>query len=83
MPPNPVPPKLYRIGEIADFCGISRQTVHNYTMMGLIRETKWTDGGHRLYDESVFYRLHQIAHMKRDMPLSDIQRELCGGNALE
>ena len=67
LPPTarrPRPPKLYRIGEVVSYSGVSRQTIHNYTTMGLLHETKWTDGGHRLYDESVFERLDQIAAMK-------------------
>ena len=48
------PIKRYRIGEVSHFSGLSRQTVHNYTIMGLITEQEWTEGGHRLYDESVF-----------------------------
>ena len=59
-----IPPKLYRIGEVVDYSGVSRQTIHNYTIMGLLRESKWTSGGHRLYDQSVFQRLDDIAAMK-------------------
>ena len=61
---RPIPPKLYRIGELVDFSGMSRQTIHNYTTMGLLRESRWTDGGHRLYDESAFRRLNMIAEFK-------------------
>ena len=61
---KPRPPKLYRIGEVVEYSGKSRQTVHNYTTMGLLPESQWTKGGHRLYDESVFERLDQIAEMK-------------------
>lgn len=69
-----IPPKLYRIGEVVDYSGMSRQTVHNYTTMGLLRESRWTDGGHRLYDESVFARLDEIAELKRQrMSLQDIR----------
>lgn len=69
-----VPPKLYRIGEITDFCGVSRQTIHNYTMMGLLHESRWTRGGHRLYDESVFERLNKISELKAaSKSLQDIQ----------
>ena len=53
---------------------MSRQTIHNYTTMGLLRESRWTDGGHRLYDESVFARLDEIAELKRQrMSLQDIR----------
>ena len=59
-----IPPKLYRIGEVAEYSGVSRQTIHNYTTMGLIREVRWTNGGHRQYDETVFERLDQIDLLK-------------------
>lgn len=58
------PPKLYRIGEVTEYSGLSRQTVHNYTIMGLLHEARWTEGGHRLYDESVFTRLDLVADLK-------------------
>jgi len=72
---KPRPPKLYRIGEVVDYSGMSRQTIHNYTTMGLLRETRWTDGGHRLFDESVFERLDQIAELKaQNKSLQHIRR---------
>jgi DNA-binding transcriptional MerR regulator len=63
--PQKTPPKLYRIGEIVKYTSFSRQTIHNYTVMGLIHEAEWTDGGHRLYDESVFRTLSEIARLKK------------------
>lgn len=70
-----IPPKLYRVGELVDFSGLSRQTIHNYTNMGLIRESKWTDGGHRLYGEDAFVRLEEIIEMKRrNRSMDDIRR---------
>ncbi len=68
-----VPPKRYRIGEIVQHTGLSRQTIHNYTAMGLIREVERTPGGHRLYDESVFHRIRKIAEMKIDRRMSEIR----------
>jgi len=62
--PIGIPPKLYRIGEIVEHSGLSRQTIHNYTTMGLLIEARRTDGGHRLYDESVFERLNGIIALK-------------------
>jgi len=61
---RPIPPKLYRIGELFEYSGMSRQTVDNYTTMGLLTEARRTEGGHRLYDESVFARLDLIVEMK-------------------
>ncbi|MCM8775926.1 MAG: MerR family transcriptional regulator [Candidatus Omnitrophica bacterium] len=52
--------KLYKIGEVMQYSGLSRQTIHNYTLAGLIQEARRTVSGHRLYDESVFDRLEQI-----------------------
>ncbi len=68
-----VPAKLYRIGELVDCTPFSRQTIHNYTIMGLIREAKWTEGGHRLYDESVFERLSEIMRLRKTKTLSQIR----------
>lgn len=59
---------------MVDYSGVSRQTIHNYATMGLIRESRWTDGGHRLFDESVFERLDCIAEMKAaNKSLQDIR----------
>lgn len=71
-----IPAKLYRIGELVNYTPFSRQTIHNYTIMGLIREAKWTEGGHRLYDESVFERLSKIMQLKKTKTLTEIRRIL-------
>jgi DNA-binding transcriptional MerR regulator len=69
-----VPDKLYRIGDLVRHTPFSRQTIHNYTIMGLIHERRWTEGGHRLYDESVFKRLSRIIELKKTKTLSEIRR---------
>jgi len=71
-----IPAKLYRIGELVHHTPFSRQTIHNYTIMGLIHEAQWTDGGHRLYDESVFERLSRIVELKKTKTLLEIRRIL-------
>jgi DNA-binding transcriptional MerR regulator len=71
-----IPTKLYRIGELVRCTPFSRQTIHNYTIMGLIREVQWTEGGHRLYDESVFERLSKIIELKKTKTLWEIRRIL-------
>jgi DNA-binding transcriptional MerR regulator len=68
-----IPAKLYRIGELVTYTPFSRQTIHNYTIMGLIQEARWTDGGHRLYDESVFERLSKIIQLRKTKTLSEIR----------
>ena len=69
-----IPAKLYRIGELVRYTPFSRQTIHNYTIMGLIREVQWTEGGHRLYDESVFERLSKIIELRKTKTLSEIRQ---------
>ena len=56
--------KLFKVWEVIKYGEISRQTVHNYTQMRLIRETERTESGHRLYDEDVFNRLEKIKELK-------------------
>lgn len=71
-----IPAKLYRIGELVRYTPFSRQTIHNYTIMGLISEAEWTEGGHRLYDESVFDRLSEIIQLRKTKTLSEIRQIL-------
>ncbi|MHC4739398.1 MAG: MerR family transcriptional regulator [Planctomycetota bacterium] len=71
-----VPTKFYRIGELVRYTPFSRQTIHNYTIMGLIHEAQWTEGGHRLYDESVFKRLSKIMQLKKTKTLFEIKQIL-------
>ncbi len=44
--------------------------------MGLIQEVEWTEGGHRLYDESVFTRLSRIMELRKSKSLFEIRRIL-------
>jgi len=76
------PKKLFKIGEVMKYTkemrlgpkstGLSRQTIHNYTMMGLITEAERTESGHRLYPESVFERLQKIDMLCRHRPLREV-----------
>jgi len=63
--PNRLPEKLYRMADLVEFTGLSRQMLHNYIVMGLIKEKKRTAGGHRLFGREVFGRLSKIARMRR------------------
>ncbi|HLU49819.1 MAG TPA: MerR family transcriptional regulator [Planctomycetota bacterium] len=74
MPP---PKKLYKIGELIRYTGLTRQTLHNYTMFGLIREAERTPSGHRLYDEDVFERIEEIKELRRQgLSLREIRDRL-------
>jgi len=74
--PFSLPTKLYRASEVAHHFDLTRQTVHNYATIGLIRERRRTPGGQRLFDESVFRRLHRIRQMKDRYRLHEIRRLL-------
>lgn len=69
--------KLFKIGEVMQYTGLSRQTIHNYTLAGLIHEARRTVSGHRLYDESVFDRIEQIKVLQsKNYTLYQIKRLL-------
>jgi DNA-binding transcriptional MerR regulator len=52
--------KMFKIGEVMEYSGLSRQVVHNYTQLELIQEARRTPSGHRLYSENVFERIKKI-----------------------
>jgi DNA-binding transcriptional MerR regulator len=61
----PKPKRLWKVNELIRHTGLTRQTIHNYTLLGLIEAAEWTDGGHRLFDGTVFERLQRIERLKR------------------
>ncbi|MCO5168770.1 MAG: MerR family DNA-binding transcriptional regulator [Planctomycetes bacterium] len=65
--PEPMrkPRKLWKVGDLARFVGVSRQAIHNYTLLGLIQEAERTPSGHRLFDDEAFARLQRIERLKR------------------
>lgn len=68
--------KLFKIGEVMQYSGLSRQTIHNYTVLGLIREQERTESGHRLYGEKVFQRLERIKALRGKKTLREIREVL-------
>ena len=58
------------------YSGLSRQTLHNYTMLGLITPVTRTESGHRLYGADVFDRLKKIEMLKRHRTLSEVKELL-------
>ncbi len=71
-----IPKKLFKIGEIMLHTGLSRQTIHNYTMLGLLTEEERTPSGHRLYGEGVFERIARIKELRARKSLKEIQQIL-------
>ena len=72
MSPRKPVKKLFKIGEVAEYSGLSRQTVNYYTMLGILREAGRTKAGHRLYDESVFDRIDRLRELKPTNTLRQI-----------
>ena len=56
--------KLFKIGELIEHTGLSRQVIHNYTQLELISEARRTPSGHRLYDQKAFGRLKKVGKLK-------------------
>lgn len=70
------PPKLFKVGEIMRHSKLSRQTIHNYTMLGLIKPAERTPSGHRLYGEEVFDRIRKIELLKLHHTLEEVRTML-------
>ncbi|TRZ50516.1 MerR family transcriptional regulator [bacterium] len=71
--------KLFKIGEVMEHSGLSRQVIHNYTQLGLINEAKRTLSRHRLYSEDVFQRLEEIKKLQAEgKTLMEIKEMLNG-----
>ena len=56
---------LLKTGEVAGRAGVSRQIIHIYTTMGLIKEERKTAAGHRLFSENVLKRVEMIRELVR------------------
>lgn len=56
--------KLFKIGEVMEYSGLTRQVIHNYTQLELIDEVKRTPSGHRLYGEKIFRRIKKIKELR-------------------
>lgn len=56
--------KFFKIGEVMEHSGLSRQVIHNYTQLELIHQAKRTPSGHRLYEEEVFGRIKKIKELR-------------------
>lgn len=66
------PVRLYRIGDLAERAGVSRQVVSTYCMYGILSETDRTPGGQRLFDDSAVRRIHLIQDLNRRYTLREI-----------
>jgi DNA-binding transcriptional MerR regulator len=62
------------VNEVSKHTGVSVRTLHHYDAIGLLRPTRVTEAGYRLYDDTALVRLHQILLLRElEFPLKDIK----------
>lgn len=61
------------IGQVAKLTGVSIRTLQYYDEIGLLKPSKLTPSGYRLYDEQALQNIQQILFFRElDFPLKDI-----------
>lgn len=53
-------PKLWKAGELARRTGLTRQSLHQYVLLGLLAPVELTKGGHCLFDKNAEERVNLI-----------------------
>lgn len=56
--------KLFQSQEFAQLSGVTVRTLHHYDRLGLLKPSRYTGAGFRLYSEDDFARLEQIVALK-------------------
>ena len=56
--------KLFQPQEFANLSGVTVRTLHHYDRLGLLKPSRYTGAGFRLYSEDDFARLEQIVALK-------------------
>ncbi len=65
------------VKEIRDLTGVSARALHHYDAIGLLKPTRVTEAGYRLYDDVALERLYLILIFREiGFPLKEIQRVL-------
>ncbi len=56
--------KLFQTREFAKLSGVTVRTLHHYDRLGLLKPSRYSPAGYRLYSEGDFARLEQIVALK-------------------
>ena len=65
------------VQQVSKLTGVSVRTLHHYDEIGLLKPTKITDAGYRLYDEEALRKLHSILFFRElEFPLKQIREFL-------
>lgn len=63
------------VKDVSEITGVSVRTLRYYDEIGLLKPTKLTDAGYRLYDNKALERLQEIMFYKElEIPLEDIKK---------
>ena len=54
----------YRISELAEKCGVNKETIRYYERVGLLLEPSRTNAGYRMYSEESVNRIKFIKRMQ-------------------
>jgi DNA-binding transcriptional MerR regulator len=69
--------KLFKTREFAKLAGVTVRALHHYDRLRLLKPSRYTRAGYRLYSERDFARLEQIVALKFiGFPLKEIKRIL-------
>lgn len=62
------------VNEVSQLTGISVRTLHYYDEIGLLKPTRYSEAGYRLYDDKALDTLQQILFFREfDVPLKEIK----------
>ena len=62
------------VKQVSEITGISVRTLHYYDEIGLLKPSKVTESGYRMYDDDALHLLQQILFYRElDFPLKDIR----------
>lgn len=69
------------VKEVSKLTGVSVRTLHHYDAIGLLKPTKVTDAGYRMYDDAALSRLQNILLFRElQFPLKEIKEILDSPN---
>ncbi len=69
--------RTWKVGELAKQTGLTVRTLHHYDEIGLLKPSRRTRSGHRLYGEADVQRLYRILALRRlGFALSEIETVL-------
>lgn len=65
------------VSQVSELTGVSVRTLHHYDAIGLLKPTRVTEAGYRLYDDTALERLHTILLFRElDFALEEIRQIL-------